>query len=53
MEVAIAELAFFYWNILGSTEKFTMSYQSYLDSLPKKRMGAGCLFCDDGGKLFF
>jgi len=28
-----------------------MSYQSYLDSLPKKRMGSGCLFFDAAGSL--
>lgn len=28
-----------------------MSYQSYLESLPKKRMGAGCLLFDSAGRL--
>lgn len=28
-----------------------MSYQSYLDNLPKKRMGSGCLFFDAVGNL--
>ena len=28
-----------------------MSYQSYIDSLPKKRMGAGCLFLDEMDRL--
>ena len=28
-----------------------MSYQKYIDSLPKKRMGAGCLFFDKAHRL--
>ena len=32
-----------YWQNLSRTK--------YLNSLPKKRMGAGCLFCDRQGKI--
>lgn len=28
-----------------------MSYQAYLENLPKKRMGAGCVFLDSEGRL--
>ncbi|MEL7141082.1 MAG: NUDIX hydrolase [Cyanobacteria bacterium J06643_4] len=28
-----------------------MTYQAYIDSLPKKRMGAGCLFFDDNDRF--